>query len=517
MEITEIPALSKEPEFLLTFFQSNGIIKKNEKNAENDNMQYIVKKIGRGVIKIDADLIVIGGGASGIMAAITAAERGLGVLLLEQQERTGKKLSATGNGRCNFTNEDMKAEYYFQGSGKHFVEYALKEFPTERILTFFEESGIAVMQKNGYYYPMSGQAELVREALLFRFLHGRRRDSGEYEECRTGKDGQKRDYEKKAAARKCKCSCRVVEIVKKQGIFHVMLEDGYEYTGASILLACGSPAAPQLGGSFSGMELAEKLGHTIVPVLPALCGLKTSCQGWDKAAGVRISAEISIETAENVSKMVIGRQSGELQITSYGISGIPVFQLSGRAVRKMENGENIYAVIDFLPMFSFKNAQIPEYFDQQEKHKKEKEAASLPVYGFLQKQKEIFPEKSILAALSGILPEKLARFLLFSVFGKQKKNRQETVQIQLVEDEKLWELVQKIHRFEIPIIGATGFEHAQAASGGVSTEEISPKTMESKLVPGLYFAGEIIDVDGICGGYNLHWAWASGYLAGKSS
>lgn len=441
------------------------------------NKGYETEK-NKGVMVIDADLIIIGGGASGLMAAITAAEHGAGVLLLEQQEKTGKKLSATGNGRCNFTNADMKPEYYFQGCGDHFAEYALQAFPPERALAFFEESGIAAMQKNGYYYPLSGQAELVREALLFRFLHGRRQG------------GEKEN--KTSVVRKCKCSCRVADISKRQGIFHVMLEDGYVYTADAVLLACGSPAAPQLGGSFSGIQLAGKLGHTIIPVLPALCGLKASYPGWERAAGVRILAGISMEAINASGRTVMGRQYGELQMTVYGISGIPVFQLSGRAVRCLEQKERVNAVIDFLP-------ELPS------------------VCRFLQKQKKAYPQKPILMVLSGILPEKLASLMLMSVFGKQKKNRQETAQVQTVEDRQLEELAQKIKKFEIPMIGSAGFQHAQAASGGVNTREIYPETMESKLVPGLYFSGEIIDVDGICGGYNLHWAWASGYLAGKAA
>lgn len=423
----------------------------------------------RDVVGIDADIIVIGGGASGLMAAITAAELGMNVLLLEQQEKTGRKLSATGNGRCNFTNADMKIEYYFQSTGKDFAAYALHTFPPEKTIAFFEESGIAVIQKNGYYYPLSGQAEFVREALLFRFLHSN------------------------SLIHKCKCSCRVAGLKKEKKLFSVYLENGYQYTASHVILACGSTAAPQLGGSEAGAMLVRQMGHTIIPMLPALCGLKTPYDRWDIASGVRVMAGISMYSGKNL----LGREFGELQVTAYGISGIPVFQLSGRVVRLLEKRQTIMAQIDFLPEASVAGDDF--------------------IYHFLKKQKERYPEKSILSVLSGILPEKLARLILWAVFGKQKKNRQETVQIQKIENGKLQELIQKIHQFEIPIHGFTGFEHAQVASGGVSTKEIVPETMESRLVPGLYFAGEMIDIDGICGGYNLQWAWASGHLAGSSA
>jgi hypothetical protein len=457
------------------------------------------------VIKIDADIIVVGGGASGLMAAITAVEHGADVILLERQEKTGRKLSATGNGHCNFTNADMKEDYFFQSDGNGFVKKALEIFPPEKVISFFEESGIAVTERNGYYYPLSGQAELVREALLFRFLH------------------------RKKAVHKCKCSCDVVEVRKEKGVFCVRLSDGYEYTAGKVVLACGSMAAPQLGGSSSGVELAGKLGHTVIPMLPALCGLKTSYQGWEKAAGVRVMAEIFMYAGKE-KEFFIGNETGELQITAYGISGILVFQLSGRAIRFLEKGESVTAVLDFLPEKIYGNCSRKEILKENvlEKNVLKEEAVKEEVFDekfdkkdfvtvFLEEQKERYPDKSLLSAVSGILPEKLAKLLLAEVFGKQKKNRQETVQLREVEKGQFLKLAGRIHGFEIAIVGENGFEHAQAASGGVSTEEIEPGTMESKVVEGLYFSGEMMDVDAVCGGYNLQWAWASGYLAGVSA
>lgn len=423
------------------------------------------------------DIAIIGGGASGIMAAITAAEQGKKVLLLEQQEIAGRKLAATGNGKCNFTNINMKKEAFFQGEETDFLDYALHIFPPEKAIAFFKESGIYTTQKNGYYYPLSGQAELVKEALLFRV-----------------KNRTKNIL--------CKYSCRVTELKKKETIFFVTLENKYQYQAKKVILSCGNMAAPQLGGSASGLLLAKQMGHTIIPVLPALCGLKTSYPNWNKIGNIRILAEISIY-CEKEKKQLIGKEYGELQITSYGISGIPVFQLSIPTVRLLEKGTIITAVLNFFPK------------------ELKKDNASSSFYSifldFLKKQSLQEPLKPILLALSGILPEKLSKLILIKVFGKQKKNQQETMPLQSIEEKKLEELVQIIQAFEIPIIGYTGFEHAQAASGGVCTKEISSQTMESKLVSGLYFTGELIDIVGICGGYNLHWAWASGYLAGMAA
>lgn len=418
-------------------------------------------------------LIIIGGGASGLMAAITAAECHVKVLLLEQQEKAGRKLCATGNGKCNFTNADMKKEAFFQEEETEFASTALSLFSPNKAITFLEESGIYAMEKNGYYYPLSCQAELVRNALLFRAAA-------------TGNIT-------------CKYSSCVIKLEKKHNIFFVTLENGYQYKARNVILSCGSMAAPQLGGSSLGLSLAKQMGHTISPMLPALCGLKTSYPSWNTIGNIRIMAELSIYCGEK-KEQLLGKEYGEVQITSYGISGIPVFQLSAKTVRLLEKGNTITASLNFFPKKRNDSSYDPSFV----------------LLDFFKKQQLQYPLKSILLALSGILPEKLSKFILMRFFGKQKKNKQETMQLQFIEESALKELVHMIQALEIPIIGQTGFEHAQAASGGVSTKEISSKTMESKLVSGLYFAGELIDIVGICGGYNLHWAWASGYLAGIS-
>lgn len=447
------------------------------------------------------DLIVIGGGASGLMAAITASEHGSSVLLLEQQEKIGRKLSATGNGKCNFTNANMKKEAFFQGEGKDFVNYALLAFPPEKALAFFEESGIYTKEKKGYYYPLSEQAEFVKEALLFRLLNGISGGSNNNNNSSSNSNSNSftASYGQGSVGYvKCKCCCRVIKIKREDAFFSVTLEDGYKYRAKKVILACGSMAAPQLGGTDLGLSLAQQMGHTIVPMLPALCGLKTSYQGWERAGNMRIAAEISIYYGKE-KKRLLGKEFGELQITTYGISGIPVFQLSGLTARYLEKKEAITAVLNFFP------------------EKRQVSSSASVLLEFLKKQKKQYPFKSIVSALSGILPEKLSRLVITEAFGTQKKNRQETVPIQSIEEEKLKKLINTILAFEIPVTGQTGFEHAQAASGGVSTKEICSKTMESKLVSGLYFAGELIDVVGNCGGYNLHWAWASGYLAGMAA
>lgn len=410
--------------------------------------------------KPDTDLIVVGGGASGLMAAITAAEQGHTILLLEKQERTGKKLSATGNGKCNFTNLDMQADYFFPDTD--FVRPALETFSNDQAVAFFKETGIAVTERNGYCYPAGGQAAIVRDALLFRFLNVSFRTH-------QGRMGR------------CKCGCEVTAISQKHGLFYVKLADGYTYRARSVILACGSRAAPQLGGSASGELLAQGFGHTIIPQLPALCGLKIKKKGWEKAAGVRVKAEISLYNGQKPASV----QQGELQLTSYGISGIPVFQLSIRAVQALARGRKLSVQMRFLP-----DMEQNEVFD------------------FLLCQKNRFPHKPVTGLLSGLLPNKLAGLILDSVLPDQKN-----IQADMLSDTVIHAITDSICAYSAPVTGHMGFEQAQAASGGVDRQEIDVNTMQSRLVPGLFFAGEMIDVCALCGGYNLQWAWSSGYLA----
>lgn len=388
---------------------------------------------------------IIGGGAAGMMAAITAARQGAAVTVLEHNEKTGKKLLATGNGRCNLTNLKQELSCYHSREREKVWE-VLQSFSVQRTIQFFSEIGIYTKNKNGYLYPSSMQASSVQKLL-----------------------------EMEARYRKVKIKCRehVKEILadnKEKPGFQV-LTDTWHYEADTVILACGSSASDIEGADGSGYEIAKALGHRIIPPLPALVPLKGKGNYFTKWAGVRVEGKVSLMAQGQIFQC----EEGEIQLTDYGISGIPVFQISSYAVRLQKEGVPVTAILDFMPDF-----------DRETLEK------------FLKKRQEQCPYKSIKELLIGLFPEKL-----ISVLTEGAPNLQV--------------LVKRIKEFPVKIAGAKSLGQAQVCSGGVSMEEVNPRTMESLVIPGLYLAGEILDADGICGGYNLQWAWSSGALAGHAA
>lgn len=381
-------------------------------------------------------VIVVGGGASGLMAAVTAAGEGAAVTLLEHNERLGQKLNATGNGRCNFSNRKVVPDAY-RGTHPEFVQEALSRFSVEDTVDFFQRLGISPVERDGYLYPRSGEASSVTQALSM-----------------------------EARYRKVKIKTRehVTAVEHGKGVFQVRTK-GWQYEGDAVILACGSKASAISGADGSGYALAEALGHAVVRPLPALTALKCSPKGFSGWAGVRAQGEATL--------LVEGKkrssQRGELQLTNYGISGIPIFQLSTYAVRALEEKKSVRLLADFLP-------EIPA---------EELEA-------FLRNRQRQTPYKNTRELLEGLFPGKLCK-----VLSAQK------------------DLFQALKAFPLTVTGGMSFAQAQVCSGGVSTEEVNPRTMESRLHKGLYFTGELLDIDGTCGGYNLQWAWSSGRLAGN--
>lgn len=398
------------------------------------------------------DLIVVGGGAAGMMAAITAAQSGKKVIIIEKMDRLGKKILATGNGRCNFTNS-----YYddscFRSEQNHFPSLALEQFDHEDAITFFQKIGVAVIEKNGYYYPRSNQASSVADALI----------------CMV-------QYLKIEIV----CNCQVDHVVKKSGQFLVSSEKR-QFRGFHLLIATGGKAQEKLGSDGSGYILAKQFGHRLVEPFPALTALEIKPHFLKDAFGVRTQCTITaLLDGKEVSK-----EEGELQLTKYGVSGVMVFQLSRYMIDGMKKKKKAELNIDFLP-------EIQEESD------------------FWKQMAECAYFKSALQWLEGYFPLKLALSLLNKAEISPKKK---TEDLSKPEKKRLWKIVK---RAPLEVSGWKGFEFAQVTAGGVSVREVSPYTMESEKVPGLFFAGEILDVDGTCGGYNLQWAWTSGYLAGRS-
>lgn len=401
-------------------------------------------------------VLIIGGGASGLMAAIMAAREGAEVTILEHMDRVGKKILSTGNGRCNLTNLSLRPEYY-RSSQKRFPMNVLDRFSVSDTLHFFDSIGIVTKNRNGYIYPNSDQAASVLDALRFETDH---------------------------LGIRTVLSCHVKKAGKgKNGMFTVETDQGI-FRGDSLILATGSKAAPVSGSDGSGYELAKSFGHTIIRPLPALVQLKCKGTFFKQLAGVRCEAVVRLVS----DGKTLAADEGEVQLTDYGISGIPTFQVSRYAARALDEGRRVSAVLDFFPSKSMEDTRI-----------------------MLKQRKAVLGYRLTGEFLNGVLNKKLASVLL----------KQAGIPLDgtcaRIKDSQLEALTMQMKKFEVPVTSTNSFEQAQVCCGGVDTRELRPDTMESKLVNGLFLAGELTDVDGICGGYNLQWAWSTGAVAGRTA
>ncbi|MDD3279575.1 MAG: aminoacetone oxidase family FAD-binding enzyme [Lachnospiraceae bacterium] len=386
-------------------------------------------------------VIVVGGGAAGLIAAITAARSGASVTVLEANEKPGKKLLATGNGRCNLTNmEQQPNRYRGQDSAKAW-DY-LKRFTAFDTLRFFSEIGIYTKNRNGWMYPNSDQAQAVLDCLLM--------------EAR---------YQKV----KLKLKQQIVDVCWDPKGWQVKT-DSWTYTADAVILACGSPASQIEGASDFGYRFARKQKLPVVSMEPALVGLRGIGDYYASWAGVRIHASVTLYLEGMPMKM----EEGEVQLTDYGISGIPVFQISRYAVRGVKEHTRTEAVLDFLPDFT--EEALEQHLKTRQKH---------------------CPYKSMEEQLVGLLPSKL-----IPLVSREASNTQE--------------LISRIKHHVVTIKGASSLSQAQVCSGGILLKALD-ENLQSIQYPGLYMAGEVLDVDGACGGYNLQWAWTSGAIAGSAA
>lgn len=402
-------------------------------------------------------ILVIGAGASGMLAAISAARCAASVTLLEGKEKPGRKLLVTGSGRCNLTNHSLDVETCYRGADPAFINSILKQFPVEKTLSFFEEAGLRTCSRGGYVYPVTGQAQSVLNVLLL---------------------------ELRRLGVKIKYSEKVISLKKAGEIWEVSTHS-WTYRADSVILAAGSCAAPATGSDGSGYKLAEQAGHSLVKPYPALVPMKAEGKFLKKLSGVRMPADISLTVCKKMF-----RESGELQWTDYGISGIAAFQLSGLAAREMAAGQSgrgkkVAAVLDLLP------------FETQEKL-----FMWACSHGEGRRYEDLF---------AGLLPVKAIQPLLEAAGGRP------SAVFSMKNSGEFEKLIHTLKHFTLNITGVKGFENAQVCSGGVDTSEVNACTLESKLAPGLYITGELLDVDGICGGYNLQWAWSSGWAAGRAA
>ncbi len=404
---------------------------------------------------------VVGGGAAGMMAAVQAAYAGARVTVYERNDRVGKKILSTGNGKCNFSNEDMRAACYY-GSGAGYVDGFYKRFGVAETKAFFRELGMRIKDRNGYLYPASEQAATVLDVLRYEMERlGIEICAG----CRvTGIDGPGNPG--------CRLTLETETAVYKKRTYD------------AVILACGGRAAPKTGSDGTGLAMAKRLGHRIVPTVPALTALRCGETFWKQVAGVRCEARLMLYIDGNEVSSV----QGELQLTDYGISGIPVFQFSRIAAYALQEGRTVTVKIDLMP--------DPGAADTQE--------------AFWAQRWERQKRQSMEQFVTGTVNKKVG-LLLLKLAGIR-----ETETVCEIEGARRRKLELLFHAFEVTVKGTNSFEQAQVCAGGVDFAEVTDR-LESVRRPGLFFAGEMLDIDGICGGYNLQWAWSSGAVAGRAA
>lgn len=422
-------------------------------------------------------ILVIGGGMAGLCAAIEAVRQNpdVSVSILDAGDRAGRKIYATGNGKCNLTNAVDRAECYRTGDGHSAMRFYQSGWNQE-VISFMASLGVLTHARNGYYYPRTDQAATVAEALVKEAL-------------RLGIQ--------------IRCGVKVSACVRTDEgkHFRISAMDGgnnIELAADRVILATGGMVSPLYNCRGDGYRMAKAFGHTIVHPVPALCGLTSDEPFLKMASGVRTAAGISIFRKEGVDPSdagdLVAASSGEIQMTDTGVSGIPAFQVS-RYVRDDHPDCSYYAVLDFIP-------ELDGEQWEEECNRRIGQAR---------------PSDTLGDFCLGLVPDKISAWLLAGIgLVREKKIGNIGGGDPGIIRDTLHSIMNVCRAKRIPITGSAGFEKAQATAGGVALSGVSD-TMESVVVPGLYFAGEILDVDGICGGYNLTWALHSGRLAGRNA
>ncbi len=408
------------------------------------------------------EVIIVGGGASGLLCGIESVKRGKQCLIIEQKEKVGKKLYATGNGKCNFANRVVDKSCYHTVSSEdaNRIGSFVNEQLCKQIEQYFLELGIPVYERQGYLYPRSEQAAIVVRAL---------------EDAFTEKGGNIH----------CDESVQYVK-TNSDGTFRVGTDKNV-YETKQVVLATGGAASPKLGSDGMGYSFAKSLGHTVTPCVPSLCGVKCKAAGWNRLQGVRAKGRVEAW----IGNKKLAEDVGEIQFTQYGISGIVVFNLSRYAALGLLKNQKVVFRLDLLPDYS------------------ENELVRL-----LQNMQKTCGYQSICHVLSGFLPDKLAAYLLRD--SRIVNDINDSLSINAFSLSQLQQIASACKGLNLKITETNSFDQAQVTAGGVPLKEINPDTMESKKVPGCYLVGELLDVDGICGGYNLMWAWETGRRAGKN-
>ena len=405
------------------------------------------------------NLAIIGGGASGLIAAITASKickQTKQITIFEGASRVGKKLLATGNGRCNLTNIHASAKHYYGDT--RLIEAILRTYPPQRVIQYFEEIGLLCKEESeGRIYPYSLQASSVLDVLRFNA-----------EELQV----------------EIICDCPIHNIQSKNGIFILENHQQQTFIADKVILATGGKASPQLGSAGNGYTLAKQLGHTVTPLYPALTILKTPPEYVKSLKGMRSHVTAILKC----NGKAIRHEKGEVQFTEQGLSGICMFQFSCHVAHSIANKQKITILLDFMPEYSVSG-----------------------IVNQLNHAVNLFPHLPATEILKGFMNKKVGETIVKTAVPQSK----EMLAKQLTKTDFM-AIANAVKQFSFPCIGVADWKQAQVTAGGVSLSQLN-SSLESKIHKGLYFSGELLNIDGDCGGYNLNWAWISGITAGKAA
>lgn len=399
------------------------------------------------------DLIIVGGGSCGIVSAIKAKNLGIDVAIIDGSDRIGKKLLTTGNGRCNLTNENLSLSR-FHSDNTDFFKDIINTYDLEYTLNFFKSIGIYTSTlDSGKIYPLSLQSSSVIDILRMNLSE---RNIPNY------------------------MNERVLNVIKtKEGFFEV-ITSSTTFTCKKVLLCTGGKSYTKTGSDGSGYKLAKNLGHSLIKSIPGIVQLKLNYDRLKAISGVKFESSCNIEVNGKIQR----QESGEILFTDYGISGPPILQLSRIASKGILNKSSVYIHVNLL------NSDYDHILD------------------FFETHFAVFPYRNISDNLIGIINKKLIPIILKE--SGITDIHMPTYSIEYVYRYRLYKL---LHDWKLEVFDTNSFENAQVTIGGVDTTEVNHITLESKLTPGLYFGGEILDVDGDCGGFNLQWCWSSSSAA----
>jgi len=385
-------------------------------------------------------IAIIGAGASGLLTSILLSSKDFEVTIFEKNNKVGKKLLATGNGRCNITNQKISLSNFYSNSNISLIKNHIQDFSYSYCKELFNRLGIEFkLGQNGRVYPLSLTSSTVVDVL-------------EYESLKNGT--------------KIELNSEITDIVYEKNQFKLNQNKKFD----KLIIASGSIAMPKLGSSESGYQFAKKFKHKIIEPVPSLVQLVSSDKNLDVASGVKIEA-------------VIDKKRGDFLFTKYGISGSLVLDISRQVSKKLQTNKSVKVVVDTMPDFS---------------HEK--------LIDLLNKRVKNLQDKELNIWLDGIMNKKLAKFIILNA------NISSNIKYaKFLSAKDISKIVTTIKKLEFNIVDTKGFETCEVCAGGIELSEINLENMESKYQKNLFFIGEVLDIDGDCGGYNLHWAWSSAY------